>query len=143
MSKDQQPSLLSTEDLDLLKHNWSISNGYYRGYYKGKTENLHKVIQLRVGFEGFCDHINGNKLDNRRENLRPATKAQNAYNQSKNKSNNSGFKGVHWEELRGKWRARIKIEGRNKHLGYFDTKEEAAAAYKAVATLLHGEYYSD
>jgi hypothetical protein len=73
------------------------------------------------------DHINGNGLDNRRSNLRPATSAENVRNRSGLRAGNtSGFRGVIWEKSRSKWRAQIKVDGRNRYLGRFDDPAEAA-----------------
>lgn len=82
----------------------------------------------------FVDHINHNKLDNRRENLRLVTVRENGMNREVSKTNKSGIKGVSY--FRKRWRA---IIGR-KLIGYFDTKEEAAKAYNKAAKNLFGDY---
>jgi hypothetical protein len=71
------------------------------------------------------DHVNRNKLDNRWENLRPATRAQNTANTSKQSNNTSGFKGVSYYKSRGKWEANLC----RKRLGYFDCPVAAHLAY--------------
>jgi hypothetical protein len=86
------------------------------------------------------DHINGNGLDNRRENLRLATVAQNQHNQGLSIKNTSGFKGVSWHKATGGWQAKIKFEGKRIWLGSYDTPEEAAAAYAAASEKFHGEF---
>ena len=84
------------------------------------------------------DHINGIRGDNRIANLREASNAQNLQNLRKASSNSkSGFLGVSLRKSRGKWRAEIVIEGRKKHLGYFDSSEEAYAAYLAAKVKFH------
>lgn len=86
------------------------------------------------------DHINGNPSDNRIANLRPATRSQNNQNTRRRCDNKSGFKGVSWITARGKWRAEIKADGRVLHLGYFQTREEAHAAYMTAAEKFFGEF---
>ena len=86
------------------------------------------------------DHINHNGLDNRKQNLRICTPGQNQQNQGKTRSNTSGFKGVSYFKITGKWRAAIRINKKETHIGYYDTPEEAAMAYDANANHYHGEY---
>lgn len=87
----------------------------------------------------WLDHINGDPLDNRVENLRLATQRQNAKNRRVQKSSTVGVKGVE-RHVSGKWRARITSDGKCHHLGLFETMEEARDAYNAAAQKLHGEF---
>jgi HNH endonuclease len=90
---------------------------------------------------GEIDHINGDCLDNRRENLRKATRSQNMANQPKIGGTwSSHYKGVTWFKQRQKWRAQIKIEGRNHHLGLFINEDDAAKAYDEAAFQAFGEF---
>lgn len=101
----------------------------------GRKTNIwmHREV---LGVVEPVDHENGDGLDNRRENLRLATKQQNAANSKP--YNGRKYKGVHAH--RRKWKAVIKSGGVQKHLGLFDTPEEAALAYNDAAREIHGEY---
>jgi len=90
--------------------------------------------------KGEVDHKNHDICDNRWGNLRDATVKQNRANNSLRCDNNSGIKGVSWHALRGKWRARTYINGKEKHLGLFATKEAAWVAYKAASYVEYGEF---
>ena len=106
---------------------------------------MHRVVLQRVvgrplTRDDIVDHINHNGLDNRRPNLRLATRSQNAANLGPYANNTSGYKGVDFN--RGKWRARIREGGVRYFLGYFETAEDAARAYDTKAHELFGEFAS-
>ena len=103
-----------------------------------KTIRMHRLIN-NTKSELQTDHINGNKLDNRCSNLRLATARQNSQNRKLRSDNSTGFKGVYnrW----GKYRAAIRINGKLKHLGIFDTPEEASEEYQRIAVNLHGAFF--
>ena len=88
--------------------------------------------------DGYLDHINGDRHDNRIANLRPATRSQNHGNSRRPRHNTSGFKGV--TKVRNKWRAQITKNNRSIHLGTFNTPEAAHAAYCEAAQKLFGEF---
>lgn len=88
----------------------------------------------------MVDHIDGNGLNNTRVNLRVANSTENARNTRLRKDNTSGFKGVTWHKKNRKWRAVIKVDGGQKHLGMFDTLEAAYAAYCKAALHYFGEF---
>jgi len=88
----------------------------------------------------LVDHKNNDPADNRIDNLRLATEAQNSRNTKLSKTNTSGYKGVYWCSYRNRWRAAITINSKPVQLGRFKTPEEAHAAYCAAAARLHGEF---
>lgn len=103
---------------------------------------LHRVIWLMVHGvwpEHFIDHINCNKSDNRLCNLREATKSENGRNRGPQRNNKSGFKGVCFDQHKGKWLATIKTPDKQHRLGHYRNVKDAAAAY-VKATELHGEF---
>lgn len=87
----------------------------------------------------LLDHKDGNGLNNRADNLREATKAQNAYNSGPRSDNKTGFKGVR-RLASGRFEARIKAAAGQRYIGRFATALEAAAAYAGAAERLHGEF---
>lgn len=86
------------------------------------------------------DHINGVKTDNRIANLREATNAQNQQNVPVRKDSKTGVKGVTWSTERGAYMVQIHANKAKRFLGYFDSLDDAAAAYAAAANEMHGEY---
>lgn len=109
-----------------------------RYYYARHRVYMHSFL---TGWP-LTDHINGDGLDNRRSNLRPATPAQNLANSHLSKRSTSGYKGVSRFTGRGRrqWRAYIAIDGRQRDLGTFVDVKEAARAYDAAALAEWGEY---
>ncbi len=86
------------------------------------------------------DHKDGNGLDCRRHNVRPATKQQNQANRGPRANNASGFKGVSWFPRQRRWYARIGVDGRNLYLGVYESAAAAARAYDAAARTHFGEF---
>jgi len=84
------------------------------------------------------DHVDGDGMNNRWDNLREATGSENLYNRSKTIRNTSGFKGVHLQK--NKWAARIQADGVNHWLGVYNTPEEASKAYDRASLKFHGKY---
>lgn len=111
------------------------SSGYRFGLIFSVTHKAHRVIwALYYGAwpRGEIDHLNGIKTDNRIKNLRDVHKSVNARNTKMYGHNTSGQNGVSWYRRNNKWRASIKIDGQQKHLGYFECFDDAIAARKAA-----------
>jgi hypothetical protein len=105
------------------------------------TEQMHRrILSLEYGDKRQGDHINHNTLDNRRNNLRVATKSENNRNSRKSLRNTSGFKGVSWHTRDKTWQANIRINRKLLHLGYFSTPQLAADAYDDAARKMFGEF---
>ena len=104
-----------------------------------KQVSMHRqILNAKDGFD--VDHSNGNGIDNRRKNIRIATRSQNMHNKKMQHNNTSGYKGVHWNKGRGKWQANIKVNDKRRYLGSFDTPEDAAEAYKSASERLHLDF---
>lgn len=104
-------------------------NGYRHTRFRGKLRLVHRLIFLyHYGYlpENQIDHINRIRDDNRIENLREVSQSCNLRNSETRTDNTSGIKGVLFHTYHKKWAAQIALNGRNKHLGYHDTKLEAA-----------------
>jgi hypothetical protein len=86
------------------------------------------------------DHIDGNRANDRIENLRLATRSQQQWNVATNSRNTSGVKGVSFYKRLGLWRADIQVNGKQKTLGYFKERAQAVSAYKQAAVVLHGAF---
>jgi len=99
-----------------------------------------EILGLKYKDGKFCDHKNRNGLDNRRLNLRVATRNQNMHNSSRVIPGCSGMRGVYFQPITRKWRATIRVSGRQVHLGYFETKSDARVAYCEAAIKYRGEF---
>lgn len=119
----------------IAAHNVTLKDG------SRKTLYLHReVLGLSKGEE--VDHINHNTLDNRKENLRRCTHAENMMNRKVYKNNKTGFKGVSWHKSKKKFGAGIRALNKKYFLGYFDIAQEAARAYNDASKKYHGDFGS-
>lgn len=86
------------------------------------------------------DHINRNKLDNSRENLRHCTQQQNSWNNTRKKTNKSGCSGIYWDKTKMKWQAAITVNYKKKFLGYYKNKDDAINARLEAEKLYFGDH---
>jgi hypothetical protein len=133
-------ALIDDEDFEKLnQYKWRFHGGYAVTKISGVTTYMQWVVFGRK--QGFqVDHISRDTLDNRKSNLRHATKAQNGINRGANKNNTSGFKGVSWNKSKNKWDSQIAISGKHVLIGRFTKPEEAARAYDEAALKYFGEF---
>ena len=120
-------------------HRWYLNTGGYAASDSAERRTMHCFL-MKPEEGRFVDHRSGNTLDNRRKNLRVCTPRQNSWNQKRRSNNSSGLKGASFLPKLGKWRARIRVNGNESHLGLFETKEEAHAAYVRAAEKYFGEF---
>lgn len=125
----------------LSQYRWSLMGGYPRTAIGQPQRHfkMHRLIMPRqVGMT--IDHINGDKLDNRKCNLRLCTDRQNNLNRPKQSNNKTGYKGVFIEGRTGMYVAQIRYAGRRYRLGQFTDPRAAYDAYCKACHRLHGEY---
>ncbi len=141
-------AIIDAADVPLVgMWNWTakVSNTNVYAKRNDTSQKPHRALYLHRAIMGAphdmeVDHRDGDGLNNSRKNLRVATHAQNSCNVKLRSSNSSGFKGACWCKRRGMWVAHIRIKGVQTHLGYFDTAEQAHAAYSEASARLHGEF---
>lgn len=142
-------AIVGDEDYEeLAKHRWHVQ-------HKGNTSYARRDIRtgprstLVVFMHGqlvspphgyVVDHINRNGLDNRRQNLRVCTQAENMRNRAANRNGSSPFKGVSWHKTKHRWFANIWVDGRLSELGGFMAEIDAARVYNVAALFFFGEY---
>ena len=129
---------------ELMRYRWHANSYGYAVcslFNKSKETRLfmHRVI-MNPPADMQVDHINGNKLDNRRSNLRVCTRAENSKNRKKQSTSRNTYKGVEWSKDHNAWRAKIRVGLRRLTLGSFKTEKEAAMAYNEAALRYHGEF---
>jgi len=152
-------AIVDDEDFDRLnKYKWYFhkdnkdrdGGGYahraVRFCYKKQRQRpmpMHReILGLTLKHYKTVDHINHNKLDNRKCNLRLCTKRQNSFNRTKHITSKSKYKGIYWNKLVNKWRVSISYNGDYFYLGYFKDEIDAARAYNKKAEELFGEFAS-
>ena len=138
------------------KRSWSKSNSQYAGkpagtvngrylsiFINGVPYLAHRLIwAIHNGsdFSHEIDHINGDRFDNRIENLRSSSRSGQCSNRRISRNSTSGAKGVSWHRRIKMWQARVGASGKRHHLGYFSEKEQAAKACREFRSELHGEF---
>lgn len=134
------------DDKDYSKLNnkrWYAHKGRNDNYYARSSEGIY-MHRFILGVEDRhieVDHKNGNGLDNRRKNLRKATRRQNAWNCGKSVTNTSGYKGAYkCSHCTDGFVVRIKHRGKSLYVGHYGTVEEAASAYNIAVSILRGEF---
>lgn len=137
-------SLVNDCDLDLInRYTWFViddgCNPYACSKKDGRHLRMHRlIINAREG--ETVDHINGNTLDNRRENLRIVSASQNAINRRKRSDNKSGVTGVYFSKAHNRWFACINIDKKKQTIGIFKTMEEAVSTRKEKEKEIYGDY---
>lgn len=136
-------AIVDDDDYDFLSiHKWCTNNGYASTTISGRVMFMHRHL-LSIGKGEMGDHINRNKLDNRRANLRVCSVTGNNRNRGIQKNNKSGYKGVVYvknpRSLK-KWKAILRTNGRSLSLGYFNSKVSAAKCYDENAIKMFGEF---
>lgn len=131
---------------EVSQHNWFEERNGYPSYNTSRKSpegrrrvTLHRfLMKPQVGVD--IDHISGDRLDNRRCNLRVCSHQENMFNQKTRNTNSSGFNGVSFQKSAGKYAAYINQNEKKYHLGLFDTAEEAAAVRDKAAAKLYREF---
>lgn len=118
--KSAQPALVDDEFSMLINYKWSLNHQGYPIRHSEKTIKLHHAIMGKPGKGMVVDHINRDKLDNRKSNLRVISSAENAQNVGAQKRNITGIRGVHYRKDTGRYLAHCCVKGKRHLLGYYD-----------------------
>lgn len=133
-------TLIDLDDVDKARsYKWGINKGYAQS---SKGILLHRLI-MNPGDDMVVDHINHDKLDNRKDNLRICSTRQNTMNQDVSKNSTSGITGVTWDKTNGKWMAYIKVNYRQITLGRFTNLDDAIQARMDAEIEYFGEYRNE
>lgn len=137
-----KPIKVSLQDYHKVrKASWYVDGkGYARAKLNGKLILMHRLITEAEEGKNV-DHINGDPSDNRRENLRICTQAENLHNRKKSKNNTSGHKGVSWSKTNNRWRITITNKGKLV-IKYAKDFEKACKIHEELERKLYGEFAS-
>lgn len=129
-------------DKDRCQCGYTDKDGYWVVVIRGKHYRLHRVAFLLMGLRApkYVDHINGDRGDNRWQNLRAATHSQNCCNQKVRSTNTSGEKNVYFDKRKGKWCVKLRVDGKRKHIGYYSNLEDAKISAINARSLYHKEF---
>ncbi len=132
--------MVDTEDYELVKnYSWYLTDqGYVKAKFAGKNVSIHRLI-TGAPHDKVVDHINHNTLDNTKLNLRVCTRSQNQRNMRVRSDNNSGKAGVRYHKKWG-WQAYTFSQGKQHHIGWFKTKQDAVNARLEKERADYGEY---
>lgn len=141
-------TIVDDEDFEKLSQfRWNLTGGGRgHGNYVARRNDrtpvyMHReILNAPKGME--VDHINGNRTDNRKSNLRLCTSTQNNWNMRLRKDNTTGYKGLRWRADVKSWRVNVKKDGKEIQVGYFKDKKEAIRARDTAAKELYGEFYN-
>lgn len=145
LNNTSEYGLIDRKDYELIKHlTWNITKGFGPYIVAGGGNNkilLHRFLMNVTNTRIHVDHINGNGLDNRRNNLRLCTNQENHFNTKKRQGTTSKYKGVYWNTERKKWQVSVKdLNGKTKSLGRYVDEVEAAKAYDKYVKNLYGKF---
>ena len=137
--------LVDDEDFDLVnQYSWKVqkqkSGNPAGAFTKHGTVSMHRLL-MRAAEGDVIDHVDGNPLNNRRQNLRFCTLCQNQWNRRRGVNNTSGHKGVYYDNRSQRWIASIRADRKRMYLGSFVSADDAGAAYRIAAQKYHGEFY--
>lgn len=143
-------AIIDADDADrVLSHKWCFNKIVAGKYYVhrrlpkadgGKLIKLHRLIMCVSDRKICVDHINGDTLDNRKENLRLCSQGENMRNY-RNAWGKEGIRGIQ-KTRTGKYRARIRFLGKFYNIGTFETQYDASVAYSFASSVMHGEFGS-
>lgn len=140
-------AIIDIEDIEKVKkYKWRLGNGYAVTFYKQCNEKWksirmqHVVLGIYPDKKKLIDHIDRDRLNNRKYNFRFCTNKENVRNAKLSKANTSGYKGVSWQKNRKNWAAAIRVDNKTIHLGVFKTRIRAAKVYNMAAKKHFGEF---
>jgi len=138
-------ALIDNEDFEYLnqwKWHWDGEYAARTIKFNGITHKItmHRLILNNIPKGKESDHINRDKLDNRRNNLRIVSNAENQMNKNLQKNNRSGVRGICWYGKYDKWQTRIGFGGKKMFLGYFSNIKDAIEIYNTTSKKLYGKF---